>query len=63
MDLTALGLLFVIVLAGFAVAVALMTLGQRLTGRCMRGSCGGPGSSHRTASGCPAPTAPTATDT
>jgi len=42
MDVTALGLLFVIVLAGFGIAVALMAVGQRLSGRCMRGSCGGP---------------------
>ncbi|MBK9702100.1 MAG: hypothetical protein IPO75_00855 [Betaproteobacteria bacterium] len=26
----------------FAVALAAMGLGQRLTGRCLRGSCGGP---------------------
>ena len=26
----------------FAVALAAMGIGQRLTGRCLRGSCGGP---------------------
>ena len=43
MDLMALGLLFVIVLACFGIAVALMMVGQRLSGRCLHGSCGGPG--------------------
>jgi hypothetical protein len=43
MDLTTLALLFGIVLAGFGIAVALMAVGQRLSGRCLRGSCGGPG--------------------
>ena len=43
MDLAAVGLVFLIVLAMFATAVAAMAIGQRLSGRCMRGSCGGPG--------------------
>ena len=43
MDPMAVGLLFAIVLACFGIAVALMIVGQRLSGRCMRGSCGGQG--------------------
>ena len=31
-----------IVVGLFAVAMAAMALGQRFTGRCLRGSCGGP---------------------
>lgn len=31
-----------VVLGLFAVAIAAMVLGQRMTGRCLRGSCGGP---------------------
>lgn len=31
-----------VVLGLFAVAIAAMMIGQRLTGRCLRGSCGGP---------------------
>ena len=42
-NLTALGLLFALVLAVFGVALAAMAVGQKLSGRCLRGSCGGPG--------------------
>lgn len=31
-----------VVLGLFAIAVAAMMIGQKLTGRCLRGSCGGP---------------------
>lgn len=31
-----------VVLGLFGVAIAAMVIGQRLTGRCLRGSCGGP---------------------
>jgi hypothetical protein len=30
------------VIGAFAVVLAAMAIGQRLTGRCLRGSCGGP---------------------
>lgn len=42
MDLATIGLVFAIVLVLFGGAIAAMALGQRLAGRCMRGSCGGP---------------------
>ena len=43
MDLATVGLVFLIVLVMFGGAVAAMAIGQSLAGRCMRGSCGGPG--------------------
>jgi len=43
MDLATVGLVFLIVLVLFGGAVAAMAIGQSLAGRCMRGSCGGPG--------------------
>jgi hypothetical protein len=43
MDYATLGLLFAVVLVAFGGAVGAMVVGQRLSGRCMRGSCGGPG--------------------
>jgi hypothetical protein len=46
MDAATLGLAFLAVLAFFGGAFALMVLGQRASGRCLRGSCGGNG-------GCP----------
>lgn len=42
MELTAIALVVLATLAAFAAAVAAMALGSRLTGRCLRGSCGGP---------------------
>ncbi len=42
MDLATLGWVFVIVLLLFGGGMAAMALGQRLSGHCMRGSCGGP---------------------
>jgi hypothetical protein len=41
-DAATLGLVFVVVLALVGGAVAAMAIGQSLSGRCMRGSCGGP---------------------
>jgi hypothetical protein len=46
MDSATLGLVFLIVLAGFGGAFTLMVIGQRVRGHCLRGSCGGNG-------GCP----------
>ena len=43
MDLLTVGLVFLIVLVMFGAAIAAMAIGQSLSGRCMRGSCGGPG--------------------
>jgi hypothetical protein len=42
MDASTALLLVLATLAAFAVTVAAMALGSRLTGRCLRGSCGGP---------------------
>jgi hypothetical protein len=42
MSLVTLGLVFVVVLVLVGGALAAMMVGQSLTGRCMRGSCGGP---------------------
>lgn len=42
MDLATIGWVFALVLVVFAGAIGAMALGQRLSGRCMRGSCGGP---------------------
>jgi len=41
-DLATVGLLFLIVLVVFGGAIAAMAIGQSLSGRCLRGSCGGP---------------------
>ncbi len=43
MDPAAAGLVFALVLVVFGGAIGAMAIGQRLSGRCMRGSCGGPG--------------------
>ena len=43
MDFAAVGLVFLVVLVMFGAAIAAMAIGQSLCGRCMRGSCGGPG--------------------
>jgi len=43
MSLVTIGVVFAIVLALVGGAVAAMAIGQSLTGRCLRGSCGGPG--------------------
>jgi hypothetical protein len=42
MSLVTLAIVFAIVLLVFGGALAVMSIGQSLTGRCMRGSCGGP---------------------
>jgi hypothetical protein len=42
MDLTAVALVLLGALVAFAAAFGAMVLGSRLTGRCLRGSCGGP---------------------
>jgi len=42
MDYEALGVVFTAALVLVGAAVAAMALGSRLTGRCLRGSCGGP---------------------
>lgn len=42
MDLTALALVFAITLAAIGAAFAAMAIGRIFTGRCLRGSCGGP---------------------
>lgn len=42
MDLAALALLVLGALAAFGAAIGAMALGSKLTGRCLRGSCGGP---------------------
>lgn len=42
MDLTAIALVVLGALAAFATAAGAMALGSKLTGRCLRGSCGGP---------------------
>ncbi len=42
MDYATLALVFVVVLALFGAGVLAMALGQSASGRCMRGSCGGP---------------------
>lgn len=42
MDFEALGAIFTAALVLLGAAVAAMALGSRLTGRCLRGSCGGP---------------------
>jgi hypothetical protein len=41
MDLTAVALVLLGALVAFAAAFGAMVLGSRLTGRCLRGSCGG----------------------
>jgi hypothetical protein len=41
MDVSTALLLVLATLAAFAAAVVAMALGSRLTGRCLRGSCGG----------------------
>ena len=50
--------LFLVVIAVFAVAFAAMALGVMLSGRCLRGSCGGaeaigPAGEKLTCAGCP----------
>jgi hypothetical protein len=42
MDIPAAAMVILATLIAFAVAVAAMALGGKLTGRCLRGSCGGP---------------------
>lgn len=42
MDFEALGVVFTAAVVLLGAAVAAMALGSRLTGRCLRGSCGGP---------------------
>jgi hypothetical protein len=42
MDLAVVALVGLGALAAFAAAIGAMALGSRLTGRCLRGSCGGP---------------------
>ena len=42
MDFSTLAVVFVVVLIAIGAGVAAMALGQSLSGRCMRGSCGGP---------------------
>jgi hypothetical protein len=42
MDLAVVALVGLGALAAFAAAIGAMALGARLTGRCLRGSCGGP---------------------
>jgi hypothetical protein len=43
MDPLTIAVVFAAVLAVIGAAVGLMAIGQRLTGRCLRGSCGGAG--------------------
>ena len=42
MDLTVLALVVLGALGAFGAAIGAMALGSKLTGRCLRGSCGGP---------------------
>jgi hypothetical protein len=42
MDIPAAAVVILATLIAFGVAVAAMALGAKLTGRCLRGSCGGP---------------------
>lgn len=42
MDLSTLAAVFGIALVFIALAVGAMALSSRMTGRCLRGSCGGP---------------------
>jgi hypothetical protein len=42
-DLVTIAVVFAAVLAVIGAAIGLMVVGQRLTGRCLRGSCGGTG--------------------
>jgi hypothetical protein len=41
MDLAVLALVVLAALAAFGAAIGAMALGSKLTGRCLRGSCGG----------------------
>jgi len=43
MDFATVAIVFLIVLVLVGGAVGAMAFGQRLSGHCMRGSCGGPG--------------------
>jgi hypothetical protein len=43
MDPVTIAVVFAAALAVIGAAVGLMAIGQRLTGRCLRGSCGGAG--------------------
>jgi hypothetical protein len=52
-SLTALGLLFAVVLAVFGIAVVAMAVGQKLSGRCLRGSCGGSDGESLSCADCP----------
>ena len=42
MDLSSLLPVFALALAAFGIGVAAMAIGHIFTGRCLRGSCGGP---------------------
>lgn len=42
MDLDTAALLVLLTVAAFAAAIGVTALGAKLTGRCLRGSCGGP---------------------
>jgi len=42
MDLPVFALVVLAALAAFGAAIGAMALGSKLTGRCLRGSCGGP---------------------
>ena len=42
MDLSSLLPVFAIALAAFGIGIAAMAVGRIFTGRCLRGSCGGP---------------------